>query len=339
MHLGVITLNDSAELTYCNGYFLRLTGWARSEVIGRNWFERFVPGGDLDRRRVFASRLKSVPNSWHHENEIVCRSKRYARIRWNNSALRDAAGTVVGVMSIGEDITENRWLEHEMFKAIARERRQWAAKLHDGLGQLLFGGGLLTQGVETEALAAGMPIARELAQLASILRTALETCLQVAHEISPLIDMNGGIVHALREFTKMPDNFVPHVTLTVVEAAPLHINVVSLDHIYRVAQEACVNALKHASASSIKIHWDVQPLFVTLTVEDNGVGLAHEVVNPEHLGLKLMRYRAQMIGASLAISDGEPLGTRITLRCPHRSALELAALTPDKSTSFSPGVF
>jgi PAS domain S-box-containing protein len=316
MHLAAITLNDNAELTYCNDYFLGLTGWARSEVIGCNWFERFVPAGNAELPAVFADLLSTVPNGRNYENEIMCRSQKRVLVRWNNSPVTDSSGNVVGVTSIGEDITEHRLLEREMLSVTARERCHLAAELHDGLGQHIFGASLLAHGVETEAVRAHLPMAADLAQLAVILRASLETCRRIACGLSPLTDMNGGIVQALRELTKMPSDFIPRVTLTVLEAAPLRIDGVSLDHIYRLAQEALSNALKHASAGRIDVVLNIQPLHITLSIEDNGVGLPPDAFNSERLGLKMMRHRARMIGGSLAITHRDPHGTRITLRCP-----------------------
>jgi PAS domain S-box-containing protein len=315
MRLLAITLSGKSELTHCNDYFLRFTGWARSEVIGCNWFERFVPRENRGLPGEFSG-LTGPPDSWQHEQEIVCRSKKRALIRWNNSAVINSSGEVVSVASIGEDITENRLLEREMLATSARERGCLAGELHEGLGQDIFGASLLAQSVEHWAVRGLVPVAADLAQLRLLLRSSLETCRRVECGLSPLMDMNGGIVQALRALTKMPAQFMPRVVLTVVEAAPLRMDGVSLDHLYRIAREALENALKHAAASRITVGLDIQPSVVTLIVEDDGLGIRREMLESEGIGLKLMRYRSRMIGASLSIADAEPHGTKIELRCP-----------------------
>jgi diguanylate cyclase (GGDEF)-like protein/PAS domain S-box-containing protein len=100
-------LDCEARITYCNDYLLRLSGWRRDEVIGKNWWEFFVPpeiqdlGDDF-----FTSLLDNQPEARHHENDIITRSGERRLIRWNNSVLRSGVGDVIGTASIGEDITE-----------------------------------------------------------------------------------------------------------------------------------------------------------------------------------------------------------------------------------------
>jgi diguanylate cyclase (GGDEF)-like protein/PAS domain S-box-containing protein len=107
MQLLSVMLDDQARITYCNDYFLRLTGWQRDEVIGRDWFEMFQPLQMSELRPVFQGFLANPPESWHRENVIVTRSGGSRTIRWNISVLRSGAEDVVGTASIGEDITEH----------------------------------------------------------------------------------------------------------------------------------------------------------------------------------------------------------------------------------------
>jgi diguanylate cyclase (GGDEF)-like protein/PAS domain S-box-containing protein len=106
-----LMLDTNAHITYCNDYLLRLTGWARAEVVGRDWFELFIPPEAADMKSAYAALLANHPASWHHENEILTRSGERRLIRWNNSVLRSAAGEVIGTASIGEDITEQKRAE------------------------------------------------------------------------------------------------------------------------------------------------------------------------------------------------------------------------------------
>ncbi|OHC62160.1 MAG: hypothetical protein A2045_14835 [Rhodocyclales bacterium GWA2_65_20] len=112
-NVGLISvmLDGEARITYCNEYLLRLTGWRHEEVIGKNWFELFIPPESNDAKDVFAAVLASLPTAWHHENEILTRSGEHRLIRWNNSVLRSGIGDVIGTASIGEDITERKEAE------------------------------------------------------------------------------------------------------------------------------------------------------------------------------------------------------------------------------------
>ena len=106
-----VMLDREARITYCNDYLLRLSGWAREEVIGRNWFELFIPSANNDPKDVFLALLANSPEAWHYESEIVTRAGERRLIRWNNSVLRSGSGEVIGTASIGEDITEQKRAE------------------------------------------------------------------------------------------------------------------------------------------------------------------------------------------------------------------------------------
>ena len=109
VELVSVMLDREARITYCNDYLLRLTGWRHEEVVGRNWFELFLPPELADMKgSFFAALLANRPEVWLHENEILTRAGERRLIRWNNSVLRSAAGDVVGIAGIGEDITERK---------------------------------------------------------------------------------------------------------------------------------------------------------------------------------------------------------------------------------------
>jgi diguanylate cyclase (GGDEF)-like protein/PAS domain S-box-containing protein len=111
VELVSLMLDHEARITYCNEYLLRMTGWTHAEVIGRDWFELFVPSDRGEMEAAFADLLANSPEVWHHENEIVSRSGDRRLIRWNNSVLRSVAGKVIGTASIGEDITDQKRAE------------------------------------------------------------------------------------------------------------------------------------------------------------------------------------------------------------------------------------
>ncbi|HEY6097510.1 MAG TPA: PAS domain S-box protein, partial [Candidatus Deferrimicrobium sp.] len=111
-----MTLDRDARVTFCNDYLLQLTGWRREEVLGSDWFDRFVPPGNEGLKGSFAALLDDLPSAWHIESEILTRTGERRLIRWNNSVLRATSGEVIGTVSIGEDITERKRAEAEKEK-------------------------------------------------------------------------------------------------------------------------------------------------------------------------------------------------------------------------------
>ncbi len=117
-HLIAASLDPQGAVTFCNDFILRLTGWEREEVIGRNWFDLFVPSEarESHRQRFLAwMREENLPP--HAEVDIVTRSGRHRTISWNHGILRDLRGRICGCTSIGEDITERNELQAQLVHA------------------------------------------------------------------------------------------------------------------------------------------------------------------------------------------------------------------------------
>ena len=104
-------LDVEGRITFCNDYLLRLTGWTREDLMGRNWFDLFVPPELHDIKAVFANVIRDRPKAWYHENQLLTRSGERRLIRWNTSVLRSGGDDAIGIAGIGEDITEQRRAE------------------------------------------------------------------------------------------------------------------------------------------------------------------------------------------------------------------------------------
>ncbi len=121
VELVAVGLDLEGRITFCNDFLLRLSGWSQAEVMGRNWFEVFVPL-QPEVRAVFAESTKAASVPLHYENPLVTRQGELRWISWNNTMLRDANGKVIGTISLGEDITERRQAEENLREAEARYR-------------------------------------------------------------------------------------------------------------------------------------------------------------------------------------------------------------------------
>ena len=107
--LLAVALDTTGRVTFANDFLLDLTGWSREETIGSDWFERFLP--DPEARAAFDREITigAIPN--HVEREIVTRAGVRRQISLSNSVLRDADGAIVGVVSVGQDVTGRRRIE------------------------------------------------------------------------------------------------------------------------------------------------------------------------------------------------------------------------------------
>lgn len=106
MELIAITVDKETRVTFCNDCLLQITGWKREEVIGHDWCERFLKPEDTATRRAFFDNIEAGTVPAHFENTIITRAGEERNIVWNNTILRNTAGDVIGLASIGLDQTE-----------------------------------------------------------------------------------------------------------------------------------------------------------------------------------------------------------------------------------------
>lgn len=115
VQLVAVMLDRNGNVTYCNGYLLGLTGWSNDEILGKSWFDLFLPEEVRESVRSFfhaGIANAALPNQY--ENDIMTRKGDRRHIVWNNSMLYDPRGDVTGTASIGIDVTEHRSLEEQL---------------------------------------------------------------------------------------------------------------------------------------------------------------------------------------------------------------------------------
>lgn len=117
LKLIAMTLDKHGSVTFCNDYLLELTGWKREEVIGQNWFAKFIPANEGRVTEMFFANIDAGTIPLHYINPVLTRTGKILEIAWNNTMLRDIQGNIIGTASIGEDITERNQLEAQLRQA------------------------------------------------------------------------------------------------------------------------------------------------------------------------------------------------------------------------------
>ncbi len=208
-------------------------------------------------------------------------------------------------------ILERRQLEAAVLEIAEQERRRFGHDLHDGTCQELAAmsmmSGIIAQRVRKKGLKAE---ADDLDDLTETMTRATMTARDLARGLHPVALDAQGIFSALYELADRTSKTLP-CKFEYEMPDTLHENVLALN-LYRIAQEAVNNAVKHSGAKSILIRLKAVNRNVTLTVTDNGKGLPPLSENSKGMGLRLMNYRASMIGASFAIESLAQGGTRVT---------------------------
>jgi PAS domain S-box-containing protein len=119
VNLIAVSLDDKGDITFCNDFFLRLTGWKREEVLDKSWFETFIPP-DIRKdlwHGVFMKAIDTGDLPAHYQNEIITKHGERRLVNWSNIIFHDAKKDAIVLTSIGEDITERQKLEGRIQQA------------------------------------------------------------------------------------------------------------------------------------------------------------------------------------------------------------------------------
>jgi PAS domain S-box-containing protein len=224
----------------------------------------------------------------------------------------DGIGTGISIST--RDITERKRLEQEILDVSGRERRSIGRDLHDGLGQELTGVALMLRGLAARVQQSCPEAMDSVEEIVALVNQSIENARSLAHGLLPVRTETGGLVFALRELaSRSRDLFALEVNFRAEVWPELTLDETDASHLYRIAQEALTNSARHGHATRVEIFLLVTRNTFLLCITDNGEGF-HPPTSPyTGMGLKIMRYRAGMIGARFEIAPNEPRGTVVRI--------------------------
>ena len=233
---------------------------------------------------------------------------------------------VMVIRSLGDQIAiaiENaRLYDRSRELAVMHERNRLARELHDSVTQSLYSVMLLTEGWRRTAQAVGGALYVEdyLGRITDISGQALKEMRLLIHELRPPVLERDGLVEALRKrLDAVEKRAGVEARLVMDDLVELPVNVEV--ELYRIAQEALNNALKHASATEVTVRMCVDCGDLVLEVSDNGRGFdPQKASRGGGLGLVSMQERAREVGGSLLIASAVGQGTTVSVRLPAGSA-------------------
>ena len=224
-------------------------------------------------------------------------------------------GVITGLSLTVADITERTRLEREILEISTREQERIGQDLHDGLGQELTGVALMLRSLSNKICRDYPSASHDIEEIIGVVNRSIESTRSLARGLSPVNPNRGGLVHALRALAlRSRDLYELNVRFRSKVWPQLTLDEACSSHLYRIAQEALTNIARHAQASRVDVRLQVTDGKFELSVEDDGVGLRRSPKSVDGMGLKLMAYRAGMIGAKLEIEANEPRGTIVRIR-------------------------
>jgi two-component system, LuxR family, sensor kinase FixL len=209
------------------------------------------------------------------------------------------------------DITEQRRLEQEVLRISEHERHRIGQDLHDGLGQMLTGISLINKNIASTLREDDHPLAAEVEDITKLVKEADEYARGLSRNLIPVELDSSGLKAALQRLATNAEKLF-NIECTLSNLFNLHFDdPTSLSHLFRIAQEATSNAVKHGNASKVSISMEADDSKLILKIDDNGTGFASDWDKQKGLGIRIMQFRARLIGANLEIGTSSMEGASI----------------------------
>jgi len=237
---------------------------------------------------------------------------------WRVGPVREKSGNISHWLVIFREITERRRLEREILEISDRERQRIGQDLHDDLCQTLSGIELMSEVLEQHLARRSKDAAVKAGNIASHVRDAIRQTRILARGLAPVTLESEGLVSGLQELATNTSKLFGITCKVSCEEHILVPDVSVATHLFRIAQEAVSNAVKHGKASEVVIGLELGYDNAVLLVKDNGTGIGAAPANGEGMGLHIMKYRAGVIGGDLAVLQKENGGTQVRCSFPRK---------------------
>jgi PAS domain S-box-containing protein len=259
--------------------------------------------------------LDNPGEPYRSEHRIIWADGSVHWLSARGNVIRDENGRPIRMAGTTMDITERKTLERELIEAANREQRRLGQDLHDDLGQWL-------TGIHLEARALSMKLkpkseadAAHAEKIGSWAGEALDRTRLLVRGMAPAVIEAEGLTAALREIAANTER-MSHIRChcTCDDSLIIHDTEASLQ-LYRIAQEAISNALRHSQATEVQVNLiSESDGRVCLSIRDNGRGTPYPPPRTSGMGLRIMQFRAGLLGGHVDIRPAEGGGTEVVCR-------------------------
>ncbi|MGA9798992.1 MAG: PAS domain S-box protein [Terriglobales bacterium] len=308
----VVVLDPEGRIVRFNRACEQTAGYSFAEVQGKHFWDLCVIPEEAERFKIIVEQLRMDHSAKDYETSWVTRDGARRLIAWSSTVLPGGDGTPAYLIATGIDITERKRLEKAILEISADEQRRIGQDLHDGLGQHLTGIAFMSKVQEQKLAEKGLTEAVEAARIVKLVNEAINKTRELAHGLLPVVAESQGLMSALQRWAvEVEDVFNISCQFRCASPVLIHDAIMST-HLYRIAQEAVNNAMRHGHATDIVITLSTGNEHGTLVIEDDGSGVGETSATHSGMGLQIMNYRARMIGGSLKVQGGKTHGTAVT---------------------------
>ena len=214
--------------------------------------------------------------------------------------------------ALTDEMAERERLERELLEISEREQRRIGQDLHDGLCQHLTGATLAGQVLEEKLAALNLPMAADANGVVALVEEGINLSRKLAKGLYPVEMEADGLMLALEEYAATSSKLFKVSCRYECDLPVLIHDPATAGHLYRIAQEAVGNAIKHGKAKKILIRLDASEESTLLSIQDDGDGLPDPLPKKRGMGLRIMAHRSAMIGGNFNARRDDNGGTLVT---------------------------
>jgi len=309
---AIISVAPNETIVNWNRGAEHLLGYTADEAIGENFsiilpLEHVRESKEIIRKVLRGELVETYESVRQHKDGTL----RDVSIRV--SPVTNADGKVISIAAILRDIRARKQLEKIILEISSDERRRIGHELHDGLGQQLAGIAFKSKALQDGLAEHSSRFAADAKMIVGLINDAVQQTRRLARGFDPVDFEVDGLPAALHDLAVQTEALYGAKCTFHCNAERLKLPTPVNLALYRIAQEAISNATRHGQARRISIDLQVMKPQLSITIRDEGKGFEVKSRPPQGMGLRIMGYRTETIGAKLFIHSEVGVGTEI--RC------------------------
>lgn len=294
----------------------RMYGFSKTEAMKLN-IGRIIPEHKRNEMQTLIERLKKGEKIGSFDTIRLAKDGRALHVSLTAMLLKDEAGKSHAVTFTERDITERRHLEKDILDITERERQLIGEEMHDSMGQILTGVAIKSKGLALKLKGKSRGESKNALAISKLASLAIAQMRDLARMLYPVDIETGGLITALQSLASNSEKLLNIICRFQCKTPVFVNNLVEAKQLYRITQESITNAVRHGKAKKIEIELQAKDDICTLSVKDDGRGFQKSPGSKNGLGLKIMEYRANLIGGVLNIRKDKKGGTVVTCTVPN----------------------
>lgn len=299
----------AGDIVRWNCRAVEVTGYSDEEIARMHPVE-FVPPEEADLIRAQIGKVLEEGRT-RFEAHFLTKAGQAIPYEFKGSLLTHQDQKLI--CGIGRDIIERRQLQTQLLQIQEEERRRIGQELHDGIASQLTGLVMMTQSIVRDVCEGKQADASQLEEISEMIKKSVRQIRLLSHGLNPVNVGNDGLPIALEKLASITESHTDMACSLETNGLLPQLDEEVATHLYRIAQEAASNAVRHAGATHIRMRLQSEKKYVILSIQDNGKGLPDGEQQAHGIGLHTMRYRANVIGGHLELADVPGGGTLV--RC------------------------